>query len=188
MKANTDLKNKISFINEVILLKEQTRQGWIRYKIQNPESVADHSFGLCLLVLTFCDLLPNLDIKKCLVLALIHDLAEVRVGDITPHDNISKSEKYCLEKLAFEYFSHLLEDQTFYDLWIEYESCVTLEAQFVRDLDILESVFQAKRYENYDVDLEEFWVYAKRAIKTKIGFEIYSLLKSSRRKNNSFAI
>lgn len=31
--------------------------------------------------------------RKCLEFAIVHDLAESVVGDITPHDNIPKEEK-----------------------------------------------------------------------------------------------
>ncbi|RUS15638.1 hypothetical protein BC938DRAFT_476867, partial [Jimgerdemannia flammicorona] len=31
----------------------------------------------------------SLDVGKCVQLAIVHDLAESIVGDITPHDNVS---------------------------------------------------------------------------------------------------
>lgn len=33
-------------------------------------------------------------------MALVHDLAESLVGDITPHDGVSKEEKYRLENVS----------------------------------------------------------------------------------------
>ena len=33
-------------------------------------------------------------------MALVHDLAESKIGDITPHDRISKEEKYRKEKAS----------------------------------------------------------------------------------------
>ena len=36
---------------------------------------------------------------KTIKIALVHDLAEALVGDITPHDGISKEEKHKLEEV-----------------------------------------------------------------------------------------
>ena len=33
-------------------------------------------------------------------MALVHDMAECIVGDLTPHDNISKKEKHCREEVT----------------------------------------------------------------------------------------
>ena len=38
----------------VCSLKDVVRTGWRLRKVENPESVADHSYGLCLLTLMFC--------------------------------------------------------------------------------------------------------------------------------------
>jgi putative hydrolases of HD superfamily len=35
-------------------------------------------------------------------MALVHDLAESIVGDITPHDNVTKEEKRNMEEKAFK--------------------------------------------------------------------------------------
>ena len=45
---------------------------------------------------------PNLDTDKCIKMALVHDIAESIVGDITPHCGISKEEKHRLESEAME--------------------------------------------------------------------------------------
>ena len=45
---------------------------------------------------------PGLDACKCVKMALVHDLAEAIVGDITPHDGVSKAEKAAREGAAVE--------------------------------------------------------------------------------------
>ena len=45
---------------------------------------------------------PDLDTDKCIKMALVHDIAESIVGDITPHCGISKDEKHRLESEAME--------------------------------------------------------------------------------------
>lgn len=50
----------------------------------------------------------KLDRLKCLQLALVHDLAESIVGDITPHDNIPENVKHQREDEAMkEITSHI---------------------------------------------------------------------------------
>lgn len=43
--------------------------------------------------------MPNLDMNRCLQMALIHDLAEAIVGDITPECGTSRDEKSRLENV-----------------------------------------------------------------------------------------
>ena len=37
-------------------------------------------------------------------MALLHDMAECIVGDITPHDNVSRADKHRMEKVVESYF------------------------------------------------------------------------------------
>jgi putative hydrolase of HD superfamily len=45
---------------------------------------------------------PNLDMNRCIQMALVHDLAEAIVGDITPECGISTDEKTRLETVKLE--------------------------------------------------------------------------------------
>jgi putative hydrolase of HD superfamily len=42
----------------------------------------------------FCTEDKKIDIGKCIKFSILHDLAEVIVGDITPHDGILSENKY----------------------------------------------------------------------------------------------
>lgn len=37
---------------------------------------------------------------RCIKMALVHDMAECIVGDLTPHDSITKEEKHKAEEVA----------------------------------------------------------------------------------------
>lgn len=69
-------------------LKEVERTGWVLRGVDEPESVADHSWGtaqLCLLFSSYATMDPDLaeiDPHRAVSMALVHDLAEVQVGDI----------------------------------------------------------------------------------------------------------
>tara|TARA_B100001559_G_scaffold59082_1_gene47498 strand:+ start:94 stop:567 length:474 start_codon:yes stop_codon:yes gene_type:complete len=141
---------------EWLHLKNVTRAGWVRAGVEQPESVAAHSWGMSLLALKLCP--DDLDLSKVLSLCLIHDLPEVRVGDLTPHDDCStKAED---ERAA------MLEMAPFWvDLFDEYEAGNTPEARFVKQLDKLDMGLQAIVYQRQqDVSLEEFLQSAKTRI------------------------
>ena len=83
---------------EALGLKDVVRAGWVRAGVKNPESVAAHSWGMAMLATQICP--EELDLKRVLQLCILHDIAEVKVGDITPHDNVSTEEKHRLESEA----------------------------------------------------------------------------------------
>ena len=123
-------------------LKEVRRSGWVREGHPDAESVADHSWSVSLLAVLLCP--PELDREKLLIMAILHDLAEVRVGDITPEDGIRPDEKHAMEDSAM---AQLLADHPeLLGIWREAERRESLEARFLKGLDGLEMGLQADRY------------------------------------------
>lgn len=154
---------KLNYYIELIgKLKELQRTGWINKEIENAETVAAHSYGVALLALLFAP--KYLDKEKCLKLALIHDLQEALVGDITPFDGVSEEEKAQREKAAVKEISQKLHFAELEDLFTEYENNQTKEARFVKDMDRFDGVLQAKYYDNNqrpeDKIFNEFYNYA----------------------------
>lgn len=103
-------------------------------------------------ILAMCSSDTELDTNKCILMALVHDLAEAQVGDITPHESITKAEKHKLEADAMHNFLHEMlhyspAAQRIELLWLEYEEGQTPEAKFVKDLDRFEMASQAFEYE-----------------------------------------
>ncbi|HEX2094905.1 MAG TPA: HD domain-containing protein [Longimicrobiaceae bacterium] len=139
-------------------LKRTVRAGWALRGIQDPESVADHTFRLCLLVLMLSgEVHPPLDRERCLAMALVHDLGESIVGDITPYDGVPVEEKHRREGEAMAHLATLLGRGEIRELWEEYQAGATPEARFVKELDRLETVLQAAEYgEEQGVELGEF--------------------------------
>ena len=132
---------------EVLGLKEVDRAGWKRSGLTDVESVAGHSWGVAFLAMQICP--PELDRLKVIEMAVCHDVAEVRVGDITPHDGISSEEKVRVETEAmlslskgFPRGDHMLE------LYREYEVGETAEARFLKLCDKLDMAFQSYVYQS----------------------------------------
>ena len=141
---------------EALALKELPRAGWLRAGLDEPESVAAHSWGVAWLVLALCP--EGLDRGRALAIAVLHDLPEVRVGDITPHDGVSATEKSIAETAALsDLLRGLPQAPELMDLWMEYEQGTTPEGRFVKACDKLDMALQAHRYSAASgLDLQEF--------------------------------
>ena len=100
-------------------------------------------------------------------MALIHDMAESLVGDITPVDGVAKSEKSRRETETMDYLCTTLlgnvhggaSGQHIREIWQEYEDSETPESKFVHDVDKMELLLQMMEYERSQEgrkDLGEF--------------------------------
>ena len=153
-------------LKEILGLKNVLRTGWVRAGIQAPESVAAHSWGMSMLALKLTP--PELDLQRVLSMCIVHDVPEVRVGDLTPHDDTStkaEDERKAMLGLAPEWVS----------LFEEYEQGQTPEAKFVKQLDKLDMALQAEIYQaEQGISLEEFIESARLRI---VDEEIKNLLR-----------
>lgn len=127
---------------EVAALKALPRAGWVRQGVPAPESVAAHSFGVAWLAALLCP--PELDRLRVLEIALLHDVPEVRAGDITPHDGVGRAEKRRLEAAAAAGLLGGLPRAL--AAWAEYDAGQSPEARFVHELDKLDMGLQALVY------------------------------------------
>ena len=84
----------IDFLTLSRALKTTKRTGWVMRGVHAPESIADHMYRMSLMSMIASFSNGALDTNRCIRLALIHDLAEARVGDITPHCGVSGEEKH----------------------------------------------------------------------------------------------
>jgi putative hydrolase of HD superfamily len=137
---------------EAFGLKHVDRAGWKRIGVTHPESVAAHSWGVALLALLRCP--PELDREKLLAMAILHDLAEVRVGDLTPHDGVPREEKHRREATAMDEL--LASRPELRALWDEAEAGETAEAKLLKELDRADMGVQAGKYAALGVDVSEF--------------------------------
>jgi putative hydrolase of HD superfamily len=171
------------FVNDINSLKRKDRAGWVKRGIQNPESVAEHSFGTGWLAFALAARF-GLDANRCAMLGFVHDFAEARVPDYMPSDKITAEEKFKQEESAMIDISRQIPNgDQILALWYEVEREETPEGEFVKRVDKLEMMFQANSYgiEQPEVDLSEFWGYGDK-IDFKEAAEIYKGLRNSKRK------
>lgn len=146
---NREKSDLVSFFHVVCNLKKVRRSGWIRKaNISSPESVADHSYSMCVMCMVLSEIL-NLDTEHVMKMANLHDLAESMVGDYTP-DIISHDEKINQEDKVMREIIFKLPDnlhKKYLCIWNEYIENKTVNSKFVHNIDKLEMAMQAKSYE-----------------------------------------
>ena len=154
----TGLDATIQFFLTAGECKATLRQGWLEHGIRAPESVAAHMHRMALMCLMCPD--PALDKSRMAAMALCHDVAEAIVGDVSPRMNVPKPLKEAEERAAMTSMAALVpaEGGALHALWEEFEAGQTPEAAFVKDMDALDMVVQAYRYETTDgKDLSTFF-------------------------------
>lgn len=168
----------IEALLDVLRLKAIPRAGWVRVGVPNPESVAAHSWGVSWLVLML--LPPGLDRERALTYAVLHDLAEVWVGDLTPYDGVSSAEKRTREHDAMVALCARLADGVqLLAAWEAYEAQQDEEARFVRQLDRLDMALQAVAYGRQgSKNLEPFFDSAARVIEAPVLVDLLVHLRA----------
>lgn len=167
----------LPFIQLASQLKAVRRQGWLDRGVDDPESVADHSWSVALIAWMLAAGRPGLDRDRVLLLGLVHDLPEAVVGDATPFDHLrddagniapehftdspeyvagARDAKQQRESAGIDEMVSTLPDDlaaSIRSAWREYDQGRTAEARFVKQIDKFETVFQALVYRNDQPDL-----------------------------------
>jgi putative hydrolase of HD superfamily len=141
-------KEIAEFLYETGQLKRVKRSGWWIAGVENPETVAEHSFRTVVIAYILAQL-EGVDLEKVLPMALFHDMGEARTNDAhriirryADWRNVDKramgeQSKRLPEKVANEVVS----------LFEEFEKEVSSEAKLARDADLLECLIQAREYQ-----------------------------------------
>jgi putative hydrolases of HD superfamily len=136
------------FFHSVLQLKSVRRAGWVsKVKVEDAESVADHTFSTCAMAMLLSDML-GLDTQRAMKMAILHDLAESIVGDYMPGD-VAAGQKLAQEKNAMESILSGLPKKTrkeYEKIWLEFLQNKTDVAKFVHRVDKLEMALQASQY------------------------------------------
>lgn len=184
-------------VEEMYRFKSVKREGWIRRKVDGPESIADHMYGCYMLGMFF---LPN-NAHQCidynipdienylnyskeaiLEMLLLHDLAEVKIGDIVTPEKVRKDLEN--ENAFFDYCEFLCSFPYIYGLgnqkkvWDEFISNSTINAKIANDIDKIEPLIQAYIYKKNGnvIDLKEWKDYARKNVKTSLGKQLLSFV------------
>ncbi|MCU1264438.1 MAG: metal-dependent phosphohydrolase, superfamily [Acidobacteria bacterium] len=157
----------LSILIELQRLKNLDRTGWsLRGLAPRTESVAAHSFGVAVTAMALADELigrgVQLDVAKVLRMALLHDWAEARIGDMprTATQYFGSETRQRAELAAFKDIvsSSVPAEETYRSLYEEYEQRSSPEARLVKAADVVDLLVQVLALERAGArGLDEFW-------------------------------
>lgn len=144
---------------EIQALDRVPRAGYALRGVDQPESVAEHGFHLAVLIWAVAPQVPGVDLGRALELALVHDLPEVRIGDLprTASRYLPEGAKAIAESAALAELLAPLGNRA-PALLAEYSAGETAEARLVKACDKLQLMLKVFVYERWGATgLGEFW-------------------------------
>ncbi|OGH21450.1 MAG: hypothetical protein A2958_01695 [Candidatus Levybacteria bacterium RIFCSPLOWO2_01_FULL_38_13] len=176
----------LDFFKTVGKSKKLPRTGWIREKIKNPESAAEHSFRVGVLSMILAEKL-EVEKDKLMKMALIHDLGEAVTGDLVwirwgVVDLKARGKKEEQEiRGVIKLFSGIEEGKKYIKIFEEMILRSTKEARLFWQIDKLEMALQALEYEEEQgKNLDEFFATADLYVKHPVLREIFDEILSQR--------
>jgi putative hydrolase of HD superfamily len=144
-----ELDGILTFLRAAERLKTVSRSGWT--STGQRESVAEHTWRLCLMAMLLFGRAADVDLARLLKMCLIHDLGEAIGGDVPAplqDEALPKSDRErrdlleLIEPLSPELRREIVE------LWDEYEAAASREAVLAKGLDKLETILQHTQGKN----------------------------------------
>lgn len=161
----------LSTLIELQRLKRLDRTGWTLRGLPNgTESVASHSFGVSVTAMLLADKFAAqgiaVDHEKVLRIALLHDWAEVRVGDMPRTATLyfgAEARKQAETAAFLDVVDTVDSDATYASLYADYERRESFEARLVKAADIIDLLIQVYALERAGArGLDEFWEVAEK--------------------------
>ena len=158
---------------ELQRLKRLDRTGWSLRGLPNgTESVAAHSFGVSVTAMLLADEIASrglqIEMERVLRMALLHDWAETRVGDMprTATHYFGADARKLAEGRAFADIVTGVgpAEAAYQELYDDYEQRQSIEARIVKAADVIDLLVQAYALERAGAKgLDEFWEVATAA-------------------------
>lgn len=158
-----DLSAVARFLYEAGTLKHTRRTGWWMAGVNDPESVAEHSWRTSIIASVIAKL-EGADPARAAFLAVWHDTQETRTGDVNylgkKYATSADPEAVTADQTAG--MPELLA-ATIQDLVAEYEAKDSPEAVCARDADKLECMLQGIEYKAQGYQAAQRWIDNSRA-------------------------
>ena len=145
----------LDFLQAADRLKTTVRSGYTSAGDQ--ESVAEHTWRLCLMALVLAPEFPDVDFARLVKICVIHDLGEAIGGDVPAPEQARRAAagavggKSADERRDLLALVSSLPDEPREEiiaLWDEYEAASTPEARLAKALDKLETILQHTQGQN----------------------------------------
>jgi putative hydrolase of HD superfamily len=143
------LSGALDFLREAERLKSTLRSGYT--STGRPESVAEHTWRLCLMALVLSDEFEAIDPLRLIKLCIVHDLGEALSGDIPAVLQTEGFDKSAQERADLKTLTRALcpkKRAEILALWEEYEAASSPEAVLAKGLDKLETILQHNQGQN----------------------------------------
>jgi 5'-deoxynucleotidase YfbR-like HD superfamily hydrolase len=144
-----EIDGVLTFLRAAERLKTIVRSGWTSEGQQ--ESVAEHTWRLCLMAMLLYGHTPGIDLARLLKMCLIHDLGEAIGGDVpapAQKAGVSKAEQERSDLLQLIAPLPPALRGEIIELWDEYEGASSPEAKVAKGLDKLETILQHNQGKN----------------------------------------
>ena len=174
-----------SLYEQLSKMQEVKRAQWLKYGIQDPESVAEHTLSAWMMAMIF---LPNeyneqhYDKQEILDMLLVHDMAESVFGDITtslsePTKEL-KQQNGLLSKLFLKgTYPEVANMTRYYEVWRRYFLGQNISARVARDINLIQTVntFFAYFLKNPNQPLETVkqWLAEGDKLSTELGYKLF---------------
>jgi putative hydrolase of HD superfamily len=143
-----DIESLLAFLRAAEKLKATHRSGYT--SAGNPESVAEHTWRLCLMAMLIGPEIGGVDVGRVVRICIVHDLGEAISGDVPAPEQVRRialgePAKHSDERQDVIALAALLPDRQRDEviaLWDEYEEAITPEARLAKGLDKLETILQ----------------------------------------------
>jgi len=155
---------------EAKMLKHINRTGY-SFLGSGRESVAEHSFMICIIAYVMGRMNPDINQEKLLSMCILHDLPEARTGDL---NYVNKKYVTANEKKAIDDLSEgLFFGNDIRNLLHEFNRAETKEAKLAKDADQLSFILELKAQKDRNSKTAGKWLtgVAER-VKTKTGKKI----------------
>jgi 5'-deoxynucleotidase YfbR-like HD superfamily hydrolase len=143
-EENKRLECQINFLIEIDKVKNVIRKTKL-FDGSRFENDAEHSWTICVMAVLLQEYSnTKIDIKKIMIMLLLHDIVEIDAGDIYLYSSERKYAAEKEEKAAKRIFGILEDDQKdyFISLWKEFEEQKTNESKYAAIFDRLEPLLQ----------------------------------------------
>jgi putative hydrolase of HD superfamily len=144
---STDLPALLDFLRAAERLKSTMRSA--HTAAGERESVAEHTWRLCLMAMLVAPAYPAIDLSRLLRICIVHDLGEAVRGDIPApeqarraREGITKAGEERADLVSLVAPLSPGQQREIIGLWDEYEAAATPEARLAKALDKLETILQ----------------------------------------------
>lgn len=174
------IQRDIEFLYEIGTLRFTKRQ-WSRFLNADFANLAEHHLRVMWLAITLAKY-EKADINKVLKMALVHDIAESRTGDV---DYLSRQYVIRNEELGLkDMLKSTALEKEFLELYHEYEERKSIEAKVVKDADTLDVDMELNEQEARGFKLKYAWAgqrahVHKTQLYTKTAKRFWDAIKKS---------